>query len=93
MTAIVGGSKVSSKIEVLENLISTCDELIIGGGMANTFVKAQGGSTGASLVEEDLLDTARGIIEKVGLNGYMPYRMAWNRIFSSAERLKSRLGC
>jgi phosphoglycerate kinase len=59
MTAIVGGSKVSSKIEVLENLLGSCDELIIGGGMANTFVKAMGGSTGRALVEEDLLDTAR----------------------------------
>lgn len=69
MTAIVGGSKVSSKIEVLENLIGKCDELIIGGGMANTFVKAMGGQTGASLVEDDLLDTARGIIEKAKAKG------------------------
>ncbi len=58
MTAIVGGSKVSSKIEVLRNLIGKCDELIIGGGMANTFVKAQGGQTGASLVEDDLVADA-----------------------------------
>jgi phosphoglycerate kinase len=69
MTAIVGGSKVSSKIEVLENLLGSCDELIIGGGMANTFVKAMGGNTGASLVEEDLLDTARSIIEKAKAKG------------------------
>jgi phosphoglycerate kinase len=69
MTAIVGGSKVSSKIEVLENLLGSCDELIIGGGMANTFVKAMGGQTGASLVEEDLLDTARTIIEKAKSKG------------------------
>ena len=69
MTAIVGGSKVSSKIEVLENLLASCDELIIGGGMANTFVKAMGGQTGASLVEEDLLDTARTIIEKAKAKG------------------------
>ncbi|MBK9760942.1 MAG: phosphoglycerate kinase [Flavobacteriales bacterium] len=69
MTAIVGGSKVSSKIEVLENLIGTCDELIIGGGMANTFIKAQGGQTGASLVEEDLLETARTIIKKAADKG------------------------
>jgi phosphoglycerate kinase len=69
MTAIVGGSKVSSKIEVLENLLGSCDELIIGGGMANTFVKAMGGSTGSSLVEEDLLDTARSIIEKAKTKG------------------------
>lgn len=69
MTAIVGGSKVSSKIEVLENLLGSCNELIIGGGMANTFVKAMGGQTGASLVEEELLDTARTIIEKAKAKG------------------------
>ena len=69
MTAIVGGSKVSSKIEVLRNLIGKCDELIIGGGMANTFVKAMGGQTGASLVEEDLLDTARSIIADAKAKG------------------------
>ena len=69
MTAIVGGSKVSSKIEVLENLINTCDELIIGGGMANTFIKARGGQTGASLVEDDLLETARTIIKKAADKG------------------------
>ena len=69
MTAIVGGSKVSSKLEELENLLASCDELIIGGGMANTFVKAMGGQTGASLVEEDLLDTARTIIEKAKAKG------------------------
>lgn len=69
MTAIVGGSKVSSKIEVLRNLIGKCDELIIGGGMANTFVKAQGGQTGASLVEEDLLDTARTIVREAAAKG------------------------
>jgi len=69
MTAIVGGSKVSSKIDVLQNLIGSCDELIIGGGMANTFVKAMGGSTGASLVEEDLLETARAIIAAAEAKG------------------------
>lgn len=69
MTAIVGGSKVSSKIAVLENLLNSCDELIIGGGMANTFVKAVGGQTGSSLVEDDLLDTARTVIEKAKEKG------------------------
>lgn len=69
MTAIVGGSKVSSKIDVLRNLVGKCDHLIIGGGMANTFVKAMGGHTGASLVEDDLLDTARGIIEEAKAKG------------------------
>ena len=69
MTAIVGGSKVSSKIDVLENLIGTCDELIIGGGMANTFIKAMGGQTGASLVEDDLLQQARTIMAKAKAKG------------------------
>ena len=69
MTAIVGGSKVSSKINVLRNLLGSCDELIIGGGMANTFVRANGGNTGASLVEEDLLDTARAIIAEAKAKG------------------------
>lgn len=69
LTAIVGGSKVSSKIAVLENLLGKCDALIIGGGMANTFVRAMGGQTGASLVEEDLLDTARGIVEQARTKG------------------------
>jgi len=69
MTAIVGGSKVSSKIDVLENLIGKCDELIIGGGMANTFVKAMGGQTGSSLVEDDLLEQARTIVAKAKAKG------------------------
>lgn len=69
LTAIVGGSKVSSKIEVLENLLDKCDEVIIGGGMANTFIKAQGGSVGASLVEDDLLETARTIVKKAAEKG------------------------
>lgn len=69
MTAIVGGSKVSSKIEVLQNLIGKCDELIIGGGMANTFVKAMGGQVGASLVEDDLLETARVIVKDAEAKG------------------------
>ncbi len=69
MTAIVGGSKVSSKIDVLENLIGKCDELIIGGGMANTFIKAMGGQTGSSLVEDDLLEQARTIMATAKAKG------------------------
>ena len=68
-TAIIGGSKVSSKLEVLESLLDKCDEVIIGGGMANTFIKAEGGSVGSSLVEEDLLDTARTIMKKAEEKG------------------------
>ena len=60
--AIIGGSKVSSKIEVLKNLVKEVDTLVIGGGMAFTFLKAQGASVGKSICEENQLDTAREII-------------------------------
>jgi phosphoglycerate kinase len=62
--AIVGGAKVSSKIDLLENLVSKVDALVIGGGMANTFLHAQGFPVGKSLCEKDLADTARRIMEK-----------------------------
>lgn len=61
-TALVGGAKVSSKISVLENLLGKVDRLIIGGGMAYTFLKAKGGNVGSSLVEDDFIDKARRII-------------------------------
>ena len=69
LTAIIGGSKVSSKIGVLENLLGKCDEVIIGGGMANTFIKAKGGQVGSSVVEDDHLETARTIISKAEAKG------------------------
>lgn len=69
LLAIVGGAKVSSKIEVLENLLGKCDEVIIGGGMAFTFAKAGGGQVGSSLVEDDHLDTARNIMKKAEEKG------------------------
>ncbi len=59
--AVVGGAKVSSKLGVLNNLISRVDRLLIGGGMANTFLRAAGYEVGRSLLEEDLLDTARAL--------------------------------
>lgn len=64
--AILGGAKVSDKIQVIETLLSKVDKLLIGGGMANTFFKAQGIELGASLVEESAVDTARTLIEKGG---------------------------
>jgi phosphoglycerate kinase len=67
-TAIVGGAKVSSKITIIENLITKMDNIIIGGGMAYTFVKAKGGKVGASLVEEDYLDLALNILDKAKEN-------------------------
>ncbi len=64
VTAVVGGAKISSKLELLGSLCEKVDTLIIGGGMANTFLAAQGVSIGASLCENDLLDTARAIMSK-----------------------------
>ncbi|MAM34445.1 MAG: phosphoglycerate kinase [Micavibrio sp.] len=64
VTAVVGGAKISTKLELLETLISKVDNLILGGGMANTFLKAQGHEIGASLCENDMLETAKNIIEK-----------------------------
>ncbi len=63
-TAVVGGAKVSSKIGVLENLIDKVDNLIIGGGMAYTFVKANGGKIGNSICEDDQMDVAKAIEKK-----------------------------
>lgn len=63
VAAIVGGAKVSTKLDLLENLVKKVDFLIIGGGMANTFLAAQGKQVGKSLCEKDLLDTARRIID------------------------------
>lgn len=62
--AIVGGAKISTKLDLLFNLIEKVDHLVIGGGMANTFLNAQGVDVGASLCEHDLADTARDILEK-----------------------------
>lgn len=64
MAAIVGGSKVSSKITVLNALLDKCDKVIIGGGMVFTFLKAQGHGVGTSLVEDDYVDTAKEVLEK-----------------------------
>ena len=64
MAAIVGGSKVSSKITVLEALLDKCDKIIIGGGMVFTFLKAKGLSVGTSLVEDDYIDTAKKVLDK-----------------------------
>lgn len=63
VTAIIGGAKVSSKITIIENILDKIDHLIIGGGMAFTFIKAQGGKVGSSLVEDDKQDLAMEILE------------------------------
>jgi len=75
LTAIIGGAKVSDKILLLERLIDFVDNLLIGGGMAYTFIKAQGGKVGNSLVEEERLELARDLLEKSrnkGVELYLP---------------------
>lgn len=67
-TAIMGGSKVSSKIEIIENLLTKVDNLILTGGMTYTFMKAQGGKIGKSICEEDKLDLANEIVKKAKEN-------------------------
>ena len=75
MAAIVGGSKVSSKITVLEALLDKCDKVIIGGGMVFTFLKAKGLGVGDSLVEDDYIQTAKDVMakaEKLGKEILLP---------------------
>ncbi len=69
LLAIVAGSKVSTKLELLANLVGKVDQLIVGGGIANTFIAAQGLPVGKSLHEPDLLDTAREILDKARARG------------------------
>ena len=69
MVAIVGGSKVSTKLTVLEALSEKVDQLVVGGGIANTFLKAMGNNVGKSLCEDDLVDTAKGLVEKMSARG------------------------
>lgn len=76
VAAVVGGAKVSTKLDVLENLVAKVDHLIIGGGMANTFLAARGVDVGKSLCEHDLKETALSILEKAeaaGCTVHLPY--------------------
>lgn len=75
LTAIVGGAKVSSKITIIERLLDKVDNLIVGGGMAYTFVKAMGGEVGNSLIEDDFVPMAQKIMDEAkakGVNLYIP---------------------
>jgi phosphoglycerate kinase len=75
LTAIMGGAKVSDKILLIENLLNRVDNLIIGGGMTYTFIKAQGGKIGKSLCEEDKLELALELLKKAkekGVKVYLP---------------------
>lgn len=76
VAAVVGGAKVSTKLDVLQNLVKQVDHLIIGGGMANTFLAARGVNVGKSLCEHDLADTANQILEiadQAGCTVHLPY--------------------
>ena len=74
--AILGGAKVSDKINVIKNLLEKADTVLIGGGMANTFFKAQGYPVADSLVEDDVLDTARELVKSAGRN--CAFRWMWS---------------
>lgn len=94
VVAVVGGAKVSSKLAVLENLVEKVDHLIIGGGMANTFLFAQGYDIGSSLCEKDLKDTALKIIanaDKAGCKVHLPTDVVVAREFkaNAANETKS----
>jgi phosphoglycerate kinase len=89
--AVVGGSKVSGKLQALTNLINKVDKIIIGGGMAFTFLKAQGHEVGDSLVEDDLLDEAKGIMTKakeLGVKFYLPVDVVVAPEFSEKTTVK-----
>ena len=92
VTAILGGSKVSTKITIIENILPAVENLIIGGGMAFTFIKAQGGSIGNSLVEDDKLDLALEILEKAkkeNVKVYIPVDVVVSKEFNNdAERME-----
>jgi phosphoglycerate kinase len=91
-TAIVGGAKVSDKILILENLLNIANDVIIGGGMAYTFFKAQGGQIGKSLVEEDKLDLAVTLLAKAkekGVNIHLPIDSIVADNFSNDANIKT----
>jgi phosphoglycerate kinase len=92
ITAILGGAKVSTKIEIINHLMDKVDNLIIGGGMMFTFIKAQGGEIGASLVEEDYIEMAKKIIDhakSTGVNLYLPPDAVLGDTFSNDANKKT----
>ena len=86
--AILGGAKVSDKIGVITNLLEKTDQILIGGGMANTFFKAQGFEMADSLVEDDAVETARELISKAGENIQLPIDMVIANSFSEQAQSK-----
>jgi phosphoglycerate kinase len=86
--AIIGGAKISGKIDVIENLLPRVDALLIGGGMANTFFKAQGYAVGDSLVEDDRLDMARAVLARAGRKLVLPVDVVIADAFSAEARTR-----
>ncbi len=86
--AILGGAKVSDKIGVIRNLLDIADQILIGGGMANTFFKAQGYPLGDSLVEEDALDIARELLDTAGLKLRLPVDVVIANAFEAQAECK-----
>ena len=87
--AILGGAKVSDKIGVIENLLDKADSILIGGGMANTFFKAQGYDMGDSLVEEEALETAKMLLAKAGDKLVLPQDVVIADDFSAEAHVKT----
>lgn len=86
--AILGGAKISDKIGVIDNLLSKADSVLIGGGMANTFFKAQGFEIGDSLVEDDVLETAKELISKGGKKLHLPVDLVVADAFDNSAQVK-----
>jgi phosphoglycerate kinase len=92
VAAVVGGAKVSTKLDVLTHLVGKVDHLIIGGGMANTFLAARGVNVGKSLCEHDLIDTANAIFDaadKAGCIIHLPYDVVTSREFRSNPPIRT----
>lgn len=92
VTAILGGAKVSSKITIIDNILPAIDNIIIGGGMTYTFIKAQGGKIGKSLVEEDKLDLALDILKACDdhdVNIYLPFDNVIADDFNNDAQIKT----
>ena len=87
--AILGGAKISDKIGVIENLLKTADKILIGGGMANTFLKAQGYEMADSLVETDVLETASDLLSRANGKILLPVDMVLGDAFDAEAELKT----
>jgi len=87
--AILGGAKISDKIGVIDNLLNKADAVLIGGGMANTFLKAQGYQMADSLVEEEVLETAKELLNKGGKKLYLPQDLMIANAFENEAEFKT----